>query len=47
MPDRPVLMEMPRTPYFNNMADIIGNDESDRTTGVDYWNIILNPDFPM
>ncbi|CAM1508966.1 Fc.00g027050.m01.CDS01 [Cosmosporella sp. VM-42] len=42
-PERPVLMEMPKDPYFNTLIDAIDNEEVMRTPGLDYQNIVLNP----
>ncbi|EHK22950.1 uncharacterized protein TRIVIDRAFT_230713 [Trichoderma virens Gv29-8] len=47
IPERPMLMDMPRTPYFDNLLDAIGNEEFGRSTGVDWWNVILNPSMSM
>ncbi|POR32113.1 Uncharacterized protein TPAR_07685 [Tolypocladium paradoxum] len=47
IPERPSLMDMPRTPHFQNLLDAIGNEEWSRTVGVDWWNVVLNPSKPL
>ncbi|PNY21908.1 Uncharacterized protein TCAP_07190 [Tolypocladium capitatum] len=47
LPERPTVMSMPRTPYFQNLLDAIGNEEWGRSLGVDYENVILNPKMPI
>ncbi len=47
IPERPSLMDMPRTPYFDKLLDVIGNEEWSRTTGVDWWSVVLNPSKPL
>ncbi|KJZ74280.1 hypothetical protein HIM_06286 [Hirsutella minnesotensis 3608] len=47
IPERPSLMDMPLTPYFYNLLQKIGNEEWSRSTGVDWWNVILNPALPL
>ncbi|KAJ4865508.1 hypothetical protein T069G_02038 [Trichoderma breve] len=47
IPERPTLMDMPRSPYFDNLLEAIGNEEFKRSTGIDYWNVILNPSMSM
>lgn len=47
LPERPVLMDMPRNPYFNNLEDATGNLEASRSYGIDFWNVILGTDYPL
>jgi hypothetical protein len=43
MPDRATLMDMPRYPYFDNLLRVIDNYEAGRSTGIDWWDVIINP----
>ncbi|KND87021.1 hypothetical protein TOPH_08366 [Tolypocladium ophioglossoides CBS 100239] len=47
VPERPCLMDMPLTPYFQNLLDAIKNEEWSRSVGVDFWNVVLNPNNPI
>ncbi|KAL7954537.1 aspartic peptidase domain-containing protein [Trichoderma compactum] len=47
IPERPTLMDMPRTPYFDSLLEAVGNEEFGRSTGIDWWNVILNPSKSM
>lgn len=47
LPERPSAMDLPRHPYFENLLKAIRNDEWSRTTGVDWWNVILDPSEPL
>ncbi|GAB0137947.1 hypothetical protein EsDP_00006197 [Epichloe bromicola] len=42
MPERASVMDMPRTPYFNNLLRVLGQREAGRSTGTDYWNVVLD-----
>lgn len=42
-PSVPVLMDLPRDPYFLNWQNVTGHGlEAGRSVGVDYWNILLS-----
>ncbi|KAH0591734.1 hypothetical protein MHUMG1_10534 [Metarhizium humberi] len=43
VPQRATLMDMPRSPYFDNLLSIIGNTEAGRSTGIDWWTVIMEP----
>ncbi|KAM0252754.1 hypothetical protein ACHAQJ_007592 [Trichoderma viride] len=47
IPDLPVLMNMPLNPYFETILQFIDNAEWDRSRGVDFWNVVLDPTMPM
>ncbi|QPG94345.1 hypothetical protein C2857_005741 [Epichloe festucae Fl1] len=42
LPERASVMDMPRTPYFDNLLRVLGHYEADRSTGIDWWNVILD-----
>lgn len=44
-PSLPVLMDLPYKPYFSEWQVVLGHLlEFGRSTGVDYWNIIMSED---
>ncbi|KAM4063719.1 peptidase aspartic [Hirsutella rhossiliensis] len=47
LPERPVIMDMPRTPYFKNLLAGIGNLEYSRSASIDWWSVILDPRLPI
>lgn len=47
MPERPSVMDMPRDPYFTNLLRLDNQWEAGRSTGIDYWNVILDPESVM
>ncbi|OBS22465.1 hypothetical protein FPOA_08802 [Fusarium poae] len=47
LPDMPIVMAMPVDPYFYNLQVAIENVEIDRSMGIDFWNVVLSPDFKI
>ncbi|KAF4466355.1 Peptidase aspartic [Fusarium albosuccineum] len=43
-PDVPNVFAMPYDPYFINMGNAIDNYEFSRSVGIDFWNVVLDPD---
>ncbi|RSL86447.1 hypothetical protein CEP51_002821 [Fusarium floridanum] len=44
VPDLPNVMAMPYDPYFTNLGRAIDNFEDGRSMGIDFWNVVLDPD---
>ncbi|PHH78218.1 hypothetical protein CDD83_4002 [Cordyceps sp. RAO-2017] len=47
MPERPILMDMPLKSQFETLLAAVDNNEFGRSTGIDFWSIVLNPERPM
>lgn len=47
LPDMPIVMAMPVDPYFYNLQVAIENGEIARSMGIDFWNVVLSPDFKI
>lgn len=44
VPQSPVVMSMPREDYFNTLLASIVNVEAGRSVGIDWWNVVLDPE---